>query len=42
DWRPIIAARPAMRAADGIHLTLEGYELRAQFIAAAIGNATEG
>jgi hypothetical protein len=42
DWRPIIAARPAMRAADGIHLTLEGYELRAQFIAAAIGNATAG
>jgi hypothetical protein len=42
DWRPIIAAHPAMQAADGIHLTLEGYELRAQFIAAAIGSGAVG
>jgi lysophospholipase L1-like esterase len=36
DWRPVIAAEPAMQAGDGIHLTVEGYELRARFIAAAI------
>jgi hypothetical protein len=42
DWRPIIAAQPAMRAADGIHLTVDGYELRARFIAAAIGSVATG
>jgi lysophospholipase L1-like esterase len=36
DWRPVIAAHPAMQAADGVHLTTAGYQLRAQFIAAAI------
>jgi lysophospholipase L1-like esterase len=36
DWRPIIAAHPDMRAADGIHLTDAGYQLRAEVIAQAI------
>jgi lysophospholipase L1-like esterase len=36
DWRPVIAAHPDLRASDGIHLTLEGYQLRAEFIAAAV------
>ncbi len=42
DWRPFVVARPAIRAADGIHLTLEGYELRAQFIASAIESVAAG
>ncbi|MDQ1391097.1 MAG: hypothetical protein QOF30_74 [Acidimicrobiaceae bacterium] len=42
DWRPFVAAWPAIRAADGIHLTLEGYELRAQFIASAIESVPAG
>jgi lysophospholipase L1-like esterase len=36
DWRPVIAAHPDMRGADGIHLTEAGYRLRARFVAAAI------
>ena len=36
DWRPIIAAQPMLRAADGIHLTLAGYQLRAAFVAQAV------
>ena len=36
DWRPIIAAHPELRAADGIHLTDAGYQLRAEVIAQAI------
>ena len=39
DWRPVIAAHPAMLAADGIHLTEDGYQLRAQFIAAAVSTS---
>jgi len=36
DWRPVIAQFPTMQAGDGIHLTEEGYRLRAAFVAAAI------
>jgi len=36
DWRPVIAQLPTMQAGDGIHLTEEGYRLRAAFVAAAI------
>ena len=36
DWRPIIATHPDLRAADGIHLTDAGYQLRAEVIAQAI------
>ncbi len=39
DWRPVIAAHPEMQAGDGIHLTPEGYQLRAQFVATAIETA---
>jgi len=39
DWRPVIDAHPAMQAGDGIHLTQEGYQLRAEFVATAIESA---
>lgn len=39
DFGPVLAERPELRHEDGIHLTPEGYEMRADFVVEAISAA---
>ena len=42
DWVAITRSRPALLAPDGVHATPDGYELRAQAIAAAMTSCGSG